>query len=421
MNLFRMIRDGRLSLEKFFSQLQLKATEHNVKLFHLSIDSDVFKMCTIEKFKEIGQNMLTKCKVVITNAVKRVTSNEEKEALLAKFHNDQLMGGHCGRNRLYAKLRSQYFWKGISKDVANIVKTCEKCQLNKTNIHTREEMHITQTPQRAFDVLIVDTLGPLSKSVYGNVYAVTLICDLTKHLTIIPVQNKEARTVAKAIFENFILNYSVMRNIRTDRGTEYRNAICMELAKLLNITQDFSTAYHHESVGTVERNHKVFNAYIRMFLLDSRDDWDTYAKYFQFCYNTTPNSSNGHNYTPFELVYGRKANFPMDKFDKIEPIYNTDNYVNELSFRLRQTNTKTKEILEKYKQKQKELYDRRTNPIEIDVGDKIKIKNDSGHKLEQTYTGPYTITKINDKNIECVDKNNKIIKTHKNRVAKFFE
>jgi len=60
---------------------------------------------------------------------------------------------------------------------------------------------ITDTPINAFDRVIGDTIGALPKSENGNEYAVTLICDLTKYLVATPVPN----TVAKAIFESFIL------------------------------------------------------------------------------------------------------------------------------------------------------------------------------------------------------------------------
>lgn len=386
-DLCSMIRDGKLSLEKFFLQLQVKAAEHSITLFQIPMDSNIFNMCTIERFKIIGRHTLKTCKIAITNAITRVSSWEEQLRLLQKFHNDPLMGGHCGKNRLHAKLRSSYYWKGISKDVKNLVKTCEKCQLNKIYTHTKEKIKITETPQKPFDILIIDTIGPISKSAMGNQYAVTLICDLTKHLTIIPIPNKEARTVVKAIFENFILTFSVMRNMRTDMGTEYRNEIFKALTQLLNIQHDFSTPYHHESVGSVERSHRVLNAYLRSYLHENNDDWDLYAKYFQFCYNTTPNSSNEHNYTPFELVFGRRANLPIEKFEKIEPIYTIDNYIKELKFRLQTTNLKTKEILTKYKMKMKERFDKNTNEIILKIGDSVKIRDETGNKLSSVYKG----------------------------------
>jgi len=78
---------------------------------------------------------------------------------------------------------------------------------------------ITDTPINAFDRAIVDTIGPLPKSETGNEYAVTLIYDLTKYLVAIPVPNKNANTVAKAIFESFITMYDPMKTFITDMGT----------------------------------------------------------------------------------------------------------------------------------------------------------------------------------------------------------
>jgi len=81
----------------------------------------------------------------------------------------------------------------------------------------------------------VDTIGPLSKSENGNEYAVTLICDLTKYLVAISVANKSANTVAKAIFESFILIYGPTKTFITDMGTEYKNSIINDLCKYLKI------------------------------------------------------------------------------------------------------------------------------------------------------------------------------------------
>jgi len=92
---------------------------------------------------------------------------------------------------------------------------------------------ITETPINAFDRVIVDTIGRLPKSENGNEYAVTLICDLTKYLVDIPVPNNNANTVAKAIFETFILKYGPIKTFIMNMGTEYKNLIISDLCKYL--------------------------------------------------------------------------------------------------------------------------------------------------------------------------------------------
>lgn len=107
----------------------------------------------------------------------------------------------------------------MSKDVAKFVKDCNKCLINKVKPHTKVPLVNTETPQRPFDLVIIDTVGPvgpLIKSVNNNQYVLTMICDLSKYLIAIPMSDKSAKTLAMAIFEHFILNFGPMKSIRTD-------------------------------------------------------------------------------------------------------------------------------------------------------------------------------------------------------------
>lgn len=71
---------------------------------------------------------------------------------------------------------------------------------------TREELVITPTPVKPFDVVIIDLIGKLPTPMSGHCFAVTIICDLTKYLFTEPIA-KEANTVAQAIFDNLILKF----------------------------------------------------------------------------------------------------------------------------------------------------------------------------------------------------------------------
>lgn len=106
-------------------------------------------------------------------------------------------------------------------DVKQYVRQCHECQANKTYVKTKtkEELKLTPTPNKPFDIVTMDTIGPLPKSDNGNIYGVTMICNLTKYLITVAVPNKESKTIAKAIFDCFIS----IKQILTDKGTEYKN------------------------------------------------------------------------------------------------------------------------------------------------------------------------------------------------------
>lgn len=293
-------------------------------------------------------------------------------------------------------------------------------EYRKAKIKNNEQLKITDTPQTSLEKIIIDTIGPMSTSLNGNQYALTIVDDLTKYLVMIPIPNKEAKTVAKALFENFILTFGPVRTILSDRGTEYVNGVTQELFKLLNITHRTSTPYRHQTVGSVERTHRVFNEYLRTYL-KQEPDWENNMKYFSFCYNTTPHTSFNHQYTPFELIFAKRPQaMEILEQHRIDPLYNIDNMAKEIKYRLQYAHKKATELLAKSKQASKENYDRGAKPIRLKVGDKVVLVDETRHKFDPIYRGPFIVTNVIDHNVEIKDVNtNKVKMAHKDNVRKY--
>lgn len=88
----------------------------------------------------------------------------------------------------------------MSRDIKNKIKNCQKCKLAKPTRINREYLHKTSTPQKPFNLIQIDTIGPLQKSKNGFKYAVLLQSELTKYLMIVPTMGKTAAEIARAIF-----------------------------------------------------------------------------------------------------------------------------------------------------------------------------------------------------------------------------
>lgn len=302
------------------------------------------------------------------------------------------------------------------KYIAKYAKNCEKCNLTKHRNHTKVPMMITKTPQRPFDVMIIDTIGPMPKTENGNVYAVTMVCDMTKYLVTSAIPDKSAQSIARAIFNDFVLVYSPMREIRTDHGTDDINETISELCKLMRVEHKFSTPYRHETVGSIERNHSFFNQYIRSYI-SNMEDWDIYLRYFNFLYNTSTHASFNDKFSPFELVFSRRPNMPFDLDNCVEPIYNIDNYVREAKYRLQTAHAVARGLLNRMKLNNKMYYDRNAKELKLQIGDKIYVENRPYNKFKPVYSGPFEITAIDEPNVTFLDeKTNKTKIIHKNRV-----
>lgn len=269
----------------------------------------------------------------------------------------------------------------MTRDVAKYVKDCEICKRSKPQKMTKQPMILTKTPTETIDTIIIDTIGPMTKSHSGNEYALTMTCDMSKFLVVAPMPTKTTKDVAKSIFEKFILIQGPMREIRTDKGTEFDSNLMNELCKLLGITHKISTAYRHETVGTAERCHRVYNEYLRSYLEEKSQNWDNYLDYFAFNYNISKNSTTDYKYSPYEIVYKKKP-VPMNDIltGNVDPIYNVENYVKESKFMMQQVYKDTVEILDKIKEQNKRNYDKTANLMNIEKGDFVRVKQEPYHK-----------------------------------------
>lgn len=419
-NLTIGLDNEKVTIGSLLSKLQTQTSALNIKIIEWPIHDIIFKMCTITEFKKLANHILNDLQIVLIQTPVTVTDKQAKQNILKKFHNDELFGGHCGKKKLYAKLRPHYYWRNMAKDISNFTNNCHTCKLSKPNPKTKEELTLTQTPCNPFDIVQIDTIGPLPKSDLGNQYAVTIIDEMSKWLVIIPIENKSAKEVAKAIFEKFILVFGPMREIKTDLGTEYRNSVIFELCQLLKINKSFSTAYHHETVGAIERSHRNLNEYLRTFLNGKLNEWDTFAYYFQFLYNTTKHDGLLNKFSPYEVVFLRKSLMPNEILEgKIQPQYNLDDYVKECKLKLQIIHRETIQLIEKVKKANKTKYDKNINPIKLKLGDMVKIVKQPYDKFKHIYDGPYKVKSIDGTNIQIELENGTDYKIHKNRIIKY--
>lgn len=369
----------------------------------------------------VCNKILTKIQICIVPKLEYVVDQKTRIELLDKFHNDPIFGGHLGKRKMLNKLQMYYVWNGMTNDVSKFVNNCIKCQQNKPKMKTIEPLQITKTPQRPFDLIVVDTIGPFNLTENNNKYAVTIVCNLSKFLITCPIPSKDARTVARAIIEKVILVYGPFREILTDRGTEYKNNLLSEIFDLLNIKHNLSTAYHHETVGSIERTHRVLNEYLRSYINDNQNNWDEYLGYFTYCYNTSPHYSFNLKYTPFEIIFGFIPKLPnfLQK-GKIEPIYNFDSYSIQFKYSLQKMHSEAKKCLEESKQLIKKEFDKKSREINLKIGEYVLIKNEERRKFDPIYLGPLLIRDIKGVNVTIFDENkNKEQTVHKNRIIKF--
>lgn len=212
---------GKFDLGQFFSRLNSEAGLQNIVNIKLSPSEQIFEFVSLNEFKNMG-NKVSNVEIALLTKVTKIDKNDKSHinAIMSKYYDEPFPGGHTGITRTLIKIKRFYYWPGMRQAITKYVKHCDKCQRAKVTTHTKEPMIVTQTPITAFDTVLIDTIGPLPRSVLGNEYAITIICDLTKYLVTIPVADKSAGKVARAIFESFVLKNGPMKTFITDMDTE---------------------------------------------------------------------------------------------------------------------------------------------------------------------------------------------------------
>lgn len=401
----------KVTLEKLTSRMR----DQKIRELALSKSDYMFNSMAIDEFKilhnEIQKENNYELKILLYSEPERINCKHTQLKLISEYH-DSTHGGHLGIRKTTMKLKQRYIWKNMYRMTKQYILNCPQCRINKQTKHTKEPFTLTDTPGTSFEVVSIDTVGPLRLSNHFR-YILTIQCDLTKYIVAYPMETKDARTVAKTLVENFILIYGNFKILKSDKGTEFTNQLMSEMCGLLRIKQIFSAPYHHETLGSLERNHRVLNEFLLNF--SKNDEWDSWIPYFTFAYNTTPHIDT--NYSPYELVFGKLPYLPNDQLNSQKPFYNSEDYVTELKHRLKFSLEKAKELLEKSKIK-RILKENKTNPIQLMVGDLVLLRVIDRKKNQAPYKGPYKIISREGVNSK-LEINGQIKKYHNNMLKKW--
>lgn len=134
-----------------------------------------------------------------------------------------------------------------------------------------------------------------------------------------------------------------------------------------------------------------------------------------FTYNTTSHSST--NFSPFELIFGFKANLPSSISSPPQPVYNYEDYLSELRNRLQICHQMAKESINLKKERSKSYYDKSSNPSYFQVGTNVLYRNHvKKNKLSPIWNGPYEVIKINNEYNTTILINNKPKTVHNNHL-----
>ena len=157
--------------------------------------------------------------------------------------------------RTTRKLNTENFvWKGLKKQVGIWVRQCIPCQSSKVQKHTRSPLEHILLPQRCFDHVHVDLVGPLPPS-NGFTYLFTIVDRFSWWPEAIPLKDTSAASCAQALASRWIAQLGIPIDMSSDRGSQFTSQLWRLVAQLLVTELHHTTSYHSQSNGFIERFH----------------------------------------------------------------------------------------------------------------------------------------------------------------------
>ena len=178
---------------------------------------------------------------------------------------------HSGARAMCRQICDRFVWHGMSRDIRYWTCTCMACQRAKVSQHVVAPLTPLPMPDKQFDSLHVDIVGPLPES-QGYTYLLTIVDRFTRWPEAIPLSDISALTCARAFLYRWVSRYGVPSTLTSDRGRQFVSELRRKTAALLGTSTNSTTSYHPQSNGMVERMHRTMKAALKA-KLQSDPNW----------------------------------------------------------------------------------------------------------------------------------------------------
>jgi hypothetical protein len=177
-----------------------------------------------------------------------------KKKILTKAH-ESAYSIHPGGTKMYQDLKQIFWWNNMKREIAYHVACCNTCNLVKAE-HQKPAglLQPLRIPLWKWDDICMDFIVGLPKSSKGNDSIWVIVDRLSKVAHFIPVKTTyRVDQLAQLYVSNIVRLHGSPKTIVSDRGTQFTSKFWEHLQHALGTNLQFSTAYHPQTNGQIER------------------------------------------------------------------------------------------------------------------------------------------------------------------------
>ena len=345
---------------------------------------------SIKKDINLNENNLFKIEngIVRTQAGKIWIPETRRQEMIRKTHN---MLSHAGVKKVLTYISTTYDMFKMSDMVNEVIRTCEACQ--KTKVYTRKtkEKTVQITASEPFEKIYIDICGPFRQSFRKKRYVLAIVDKFSRYISLTAVTRQDEDTVKKTIMEKWILRFGAPKEIHVDCGKAFESVTIKKMATEIGADLCFSSPYHHNTNGVVERQFRTIRDYINATLHERRStEWDELIPEIEFTMNATVQKTL--NSSPAEVIFGRRL--CRERWLSNEKISMNEGSINQ-----------------KYPTMRK-----------FQVGDEVLVRAETRTKDRNRFDGPYRIqAQVHERRYRLRDNAGRVIERNVEKIKKFFK
>ena len=304
---------------------------------------------------------------------------------------------HIGRLKLFEMVQNQFWHPALDKVVRDICRSCPHCQVFKVSRQDVAPPTMKIKTSYPFEMVSVDCMLLPITSTREEVVLVA-VDQYSKWLSVIPMHDKKAVTVTKAMHERILPSMPYLpTRILSDNGPEFISHVFNEFLDGYNIRHTYSTPNKPSSNGGVERVNRTIIQLLKGLVDEHKTSWKLFLPKAIIVYNSTVHAETGKS--PSDLLMKEAHNVNMDIPISRESIETwTAGHPKFSPFAIGQ------KVLKKIQRK----------------GTQVKFK------LQPRYDGPYSIVKVQPNNVTYLIKRlnypaAKEVRVHYKQIKGFIE
>ncbi|GFU83907.1 hypothetical protein TNCV_3852291 [Trichonephila clavipes] len=313
------------------------------------------------------------------NRIKQLVIPEMRKRKILEIAHESVFGAH----KTIQRIKFSFYWPGMVKEIKAYCSSCHGCQLRKV-IRSVDKIPITPVsrPELPFQVVNVDLIGSVDPvSSQGHKYILCLMDQHSRWPEAIPLKSLTAKSTCEALLEIFSKT-GIPEVIVMNHATNFTASLTQEFLKILGACPRFSTPYHPEGNGLIERWNQTLKNMLHHIIREEGKSWHRHIPFLLWAYREVPNATTG--IPPFLLM---NTLLPLNMKGSVE------SYLKKLKEKLEIATHKANLTSDVQQGSYAKYYNRQKKHQELAPDQVLVLIPDSMNKLYARWTGSVKVVK----------------------------